>query len=445
MRPSKACKEIRSVDLRALAKAGIEKKQFGHDFVYRYPPSAEMPAMGLERLKRELRASDFSGQRMAFYAHFPFCTSICAYCHYYKKIPAGRTEIESYLRAMEKEITAYGGLVKGSVGLDSVFFGGGTPTMLEPAQLGKVLDKIIGTFGLDAHNSEVSVESSPETLDEKKLFALGDAGFNRLSIGMQDFNDGILERCNRNHSAAQAAAAFDSARSAGFKNINIDLIYGLPGQTIGSWGKNLEKIGGLRPESITASDLRVLQGTGFFAKKKEEFPSVKKMLWMYSSFVEKMLSLGYVQQFPYQFVRSGKEMRFLENQWSNGQFVGFGASSCSFMGGWDYNNWFPLREYQQAVEQGISAALGKKLGKLEMMIRMVSLGLKKSGLNRRKKGVDKKEFLKIFGLEIEEAFPAEIRKLESLGLLENSGHYLALGCKGLFFHDEAGKVFWEKK
>ncbi len=435
---------IQEIDLKKLKKAGIEKKPLGHDFVYRYPPSDKMPFMDLRRFIDDLNETDLSNGEIAFYLHLPFCTKICSYCHYSKQL-AGSREIELYLKAVKKEISAYGELIKAQINLNSIFFGGGTPTLLKAEQLQDLLSFLSTELNLPLEKKEISIESSPETLQEEKLFALREAGFNRLSIGVQDLDDTVLKQCNRNHSREQALQAFDSARSAGFDNINIDLLYGLSGQTIESWEQTMQQISELKPESVTASDLRILPGAKFYSMRESAFASIEQMLAMYSLFVEKMLSAHYLQQFPYQFVKKGKEMQFLEQQWSNGSFIGFGQSSCSFIAKWDFNNAFPLKRYCEAVVgNGISAAMGKKLSKKEEMIRFAALGLKKSGINREHGGLNKKLFRQKFGLEIEEAFKGEIKKLRALELIENNANFLRLSKKGLFFHDETAKQFFEK-
>ncbi len=434
--------DISAQELLELRKAGIEKNPRDHDFVYRYPPSDKMPFIDLKRFIGNLEGADFAKEEIAFYLHLPFCTKICSYCHYSKQLAVSK-EIELYAEAVKKEMSGYRELIKGEIKLNSVFFGGGTPTVLKAEQLSELLQSLSTTFDLNLEKKEISIESSPETLGEEKLFALREAGFNRLSIGAQDFDDAVLKQCNRNHGTKQALQAFDSARSAGFQNINIDLLYGLPGQTIESWEQTMQQISELKPESVTASDLRILPGAKFYSTD-EIFPSTGQMVEMYSLFAEKMLSMHYIQQFPYQFVKPGREMAFLEQQWSNGSFLGIGQSSCSFIAKWDYNNAFPLKKYCEAItDNKISAAMGKKLSKKEEMIRFAALGLKKCGINREQSGINKATFKKKFGIEIEGAFKEQIEKLLALGLIENKGDWLRLSGKGLFFHDEIGKRFFE--
>ena len=427
------------IDFGKLAKAGIEKSQFGHRFVYRYPESKDMPALDTLELAKGIAGKKHKS--IAFYFHIPFCSRLCGFCHYYKERGCSQKNIEKFTLYMEKEVAAYRNLAGGNPKIESVLFGGGTPTLLGEKELAELLSFFSGLFPLK-HGAEVSIESSPETLSQKKLSALRGAGFNRLSIGVQDFSPAIIRAGGRAHSTGQAEKAVEIARGAGFDNINLDLIYGMPGQSTGQWEKTLEKTLALGAESITASDLRVQEGTAFFSLGRALFPSVREMAEMYYCFVEKCAAAGYVQQFPYQFVRKGKEMRFLENQWSSGEFLGIGPSGCSFISDWDYNNAFPLGDFFGAVERnGISAALGKKLSDEELMRRFAALGLKRSGANT-KNGIDKGEFKRRFGRSMDSIFAAQIGELEKLGLIEENSSAIKLSRIGLFFHDEAARKFF---
>jgi len=427
-------------DLKALKLEGIEKRLFGHDFVYRYPESRDMPLLGQAKLKEDLEKA--GPCRPAFYFHIPFCPKPCNFCHYYKESRFSQQAVENYFCSLEKELLAYREILKANVGACCVFFGGGTPTAIQATLLNSVLASLGRAFGI-GKGAEVSVESSPETISTEKLSLLRQGGFNRLSIGIQDFDGNVLRTCNRAHTAEQAEASVGVAREAGFGNINLDFIYGLPGQSQGGWGKAMEKALSLGPESITASDLRIQPNSVFFGWKKALFPSTQEMLRMYQSFAEVFMDAGYVQQFPYQFVKKGSEMRFLEQQWSSLPFIGVGASSCSFFAGWDYNNWFPLGAYSESVRgNGLGAAVGKKLTKRELMVRFAALNLKKSGLNRKRPGIDKMEFRKRFGIGLEEAFPGQLERLFGLGLLEERGKNVFLTGPGLFFHDEIARKFF---
>jgi len=421
-------------ELEKLHSRGIGKST-EHLFVYRFPDSDKMPLMDANDFAEDLEKGK-SQKKIALYLHVPFCSKICHYCHYFTQLPGNRKEIGEYKNAVEREISTYRNLLKEEVTVDSILFGGGTPTTLEAGQLNELVLFLRAAFP-NPKGIEVTIESSPETIGFEKLVSLRQ-NFNRLSIGMQDFNDKVLKDCNRNHSKAQALKAIENAREAGFDNVNIDLLYGLPGQGAAGWEKTLEEIEKIQPESVTASDLRVQKGSEFYSRERKEFASEQELVEMHSMFAEKMLSLGYERLFPYQFLKRGKEMRFLENQWQSGEFLGLGPSSCSFLNNWDYNNVFPTGKYVETVkERGLACAVGKKLSKEERMKRFVALGLKNS-----KKGVDKREFKQRFGLELEERFGDIVELLHNLDLVVGSGGTLKLTEKGNLFYDAVSRKFF---
>lgn len=425
---------IGKAHLEELHKAGISKT-VGHEFVYRYPDSDDMPAMESGELAADLGKSAGTARRLAFYLHVPFCTSICGYCHYFKQPLGSKGQVQAYLDAVEKEISAYRRLIGEKVDVDSILFGGGTPTALEAEQLNRLVLFLKACFPMP--KTEATIESSPETLGLEKLAMLRQ-NFNRLSIGVQDFNDSVLKACNRNHGKKQALLAIEDARNAGFDNVNIDLIYGLPGQGIRGWEKTLDEIEKVLPESVTASDLRVRKGTAFFAGKRQAFATEQELLEMHLMFADRMAGLGYRQVFPYQFARQGREIRFLQNQWQNREFLGFGPSSCSYIEKWDFNNVFPTASYVEAVgKNGLACAVGKKLGLEEQMVRTVALGLKDS-----LEGVGKKRFRGEFGMSLEERFGGTIAELEKLGLVEDNENSLKLSSLGTLFYDSVSRKFF---
>ncbi|MDP6671187.1 MAG: radical SAM family heme chaperone HemW [archaeon] len=434
-------KELQNLDLKKLALEGIEKSKFDSAFVYRYPFSEDLPPVDLKEFEKN--AFEFDSVKMPLYIHIPFCTKACFYCHYFKTVPSSEKIVEDYLRALEKEAAAYSKKLENKAKINCLFFGGGTPTYLSAEKINKLVSLLKEKFEF-AEKIEATIESSPETLSEEKIFALADK-FNRLSIGVQSFDNKVLHDANRNHSSEEAVKAIEMAKAAGFKSVNIDLIYGLSGQSTESWQKTLETAAGLGLESVTASSLRILCGTKFRSMPKTSFPSEEQKLKMHSAFIEKFSNQGMLQCFPYQFVKQGQEMFFLENQWSNGEFLGLGASSCSFLNKWDFNNWYPVQNYVKKVEEnGFPTAIGKRISKEEEMIRMLALGMKKSGVNRKDNGVNKADFEKKFGVKIEASFGTEILKLKKLDLLKESGSHLGLSSIGLLFFDEVARIFASK-
>ncbi len=420
-----------------LKKEGIGKST-SHLFVYRYPDSDQMSPFDREEFAKDLEKSGKKVGELAFYLHIPFCSSICSYCHYFKQGIGKKGEIEAFLKGIQREISTYSQLIGKELEASSVLFGGGTPTSLEANSLNELMLFLRGSFRIPK-KVEASIESSPETISFEKLVLLRQ-NFNRMSIGIQDFNDRVLKECNRNHDKEKALHSIKEARRAGFESINIDLIYGLPKQGIEGWKNSLNEVEAIQPESVTASDLRVREGTAFFARNKEEFASDKELIEMHSMFLNKMEGLGYKQLFPYQFVKKGQRMLFLENQWASGEYLGFGPSSCSFFNKWDYNNVFPTDKYLKDVEEsGLACAVGKKLSMEDQMIRFVALGLKDC-----KKGVDKNIFKKKFALSLEEKFGKTIALLESLSLVKQSEKSLKLSRKGILFYDSVSRKFFPK-
>lgn len=435
--------KIDSVGLKELAEAGIKKKQKDHEFVYRYPPSSVLPFINEVELVEDLRNLNLNKRKLAFYVHIPFCKSICSFCHYFKIAKKDSKTIENYINALKKEMSAYSHLLGNNLNADSIFLGGGTPTSLKAEQLAELLNVLKESFGI-RKEVETTFESSPETLDKDKLVKLREAGFNRISIGIQSFDERVAGNCSRESSPEKSSKAIEDSRNAGFNNLNIDLMYGLPGQSLDSWKKTLEVTESFSPESITASDLRIMPNTAFYSVPASKFPEQLEVLSMYYEFVDKFLDLGYIQQFPYQFTKKGKEIKFLENQWSNGEFLGIGASSCSFLSNWDYNNYFPLHDYLVRIgSTGTAPSIGKRLSKRELMIREIVLGLKKSGINRRQRGINKNNFKRRFSISVKEAFGEKIKKMQQLGLLEDSKGFLYLSHEALPFHDEIARKFYE--
>ena len=232
-------------------------------------------------------------------------------------------------------------------------------------------------------NVEITIESSPETLTAKKLFSYLEYGINRISIGVQDFNDDILRFVMRRHTGKMAIEAIEKARKAGFKKINIDLIYGLPRQTINHWKNNLSIISKLRPEYITIYHLRREKGTVIATLKKSEFPSKEEIIKMYLEGLNRLKELGYIQIAPDQFASPGNIFEQQENKWKVGkELIGLGASGYSFFNGFVYYNARSIKDYSKLVQEGkLPVWLGKEVSAKELMRRTLIFGLKTSGIN----------------------------------------------------------------
>jgi oxygen-independent coproporphyrinogen III oxidase len=405
------------LDLLNLSKHGIRKKKYDHEFIYRYPSSSNMPKFNHDGFS-------ITTKKAALYLHLPFCSSPCKFCHYYKIPKPNPKQITKYLEYVKKEIKFYNGIKA-----TSLFLGGGTPTFLESEQLIDIYSYLNDAFSIG--DIEKTIESSPETLNNKKINTLADLGFNRLSIGVQSFNDSINKNVGRAHNTNQSIQAINQAKDAGFK-VNVDLIYGLPSQDTNSWKESLEKAYRLNVDSITASELRVLPGS-YYYYTNEKFASEKKMLGMHETFIDFFHDKGYNLIFPYQY--SKQKFDFLETQWGNKQFLGLGASSCSYIDKWDYNNAFPLGLYYKYIDKyGYAAIKGKKLNLQEQMLREILLGLKIIN-----KGISKKELSDKYGLNNFKVFD----QLADLKLIDNNQN-ITLTTKGTLFSDEVANFILRK-
>ncbi|PKO98991.1 MAG: coproporphyrinogen III oxidase [Bacteroidetes bacterium HGW-Bacteroidetes-8] len=320
------------------------------------------------------------------YIHIPFCSQFCIYCDFYSTMMLGKRE--SFTKALITEIGQRANdFNKLGDAVNTIYFGGGTPSLLAPPALQSILQAIYAGYNLGAaggpaagnpvagnpvagchpanhpsnleapgnHGREVTLEVNPDDITEQYLQGLLEAGFNRLSMGIQSFNDGHLKWMNRRHTSAEAVAAFTAARSAGFGNISIDLIFGFEGLSMQMWQENLNRAIELSPEHISAYQLSVEPGTKLHASyKKGEYLQMKDTLsYKQYALLQKMLSeAGYVQYEISSFCKPGRESRHNSSYWDFTPYFGFGPSAHSFDGERRFWNVSSLNTYLKAIEQG---------------------------------------------------------------------------------------------
>lgn len=256
-----------------------------------------------------------------------------------------------YVRALIAEIERTANHPDGPCVLDSVYFGGGTPTTLSARQLADVFDAIRRCIGF-ASDCEITIEANPGTVDSAKLSALREIGFNRLSLGVQSFDDEFLQSIGRAHTRAQAISAYESARSAGFENIGVDLIFALPGQSIKHWEKTLDTALELRPEHISLYELSIEEGTRFanLCSEGKIAPIDEDVrVDMYELAIAKLLNGGYEHYEVSNFARPGFRSRHNAIYWHNQPYFGFGAGATSYVGGVRARRVAGVRDYIAAV------------------------------------------------------------------------------------------------
>ena len=384
------------------------------------------------------------------YVHIPFCATKCPYCDF--NTYAGiESQMEPYLAALRSEIDLWGAVL-GGPRLDTVFFGGGTPSYLPPGSLGMLLDAVRGSFGL-AVEAEITAEANPDDLCAEKLASLLEAGVNRLSIGVQSLDDDLLRFLGRRHSAGEALEAFTTARSAGFDNVSIDLMYGLPDQTLEQWGATLATALGMRPSHISMYCLTLEGGTPMerdAAAGRIPVPDGDLAADMYLMAEVQTAEAGYRHYEISNWAIPGRESRHNLLYWRNRPFLGVGPGAHSYLDGHRFHNIRSPREYIRRLESGepcpqpggrifdgIPVVEGAEPvdRRLEMAETMM-MGL------RLDTGVETAGFTARFGEPPGEAYGEVIEELEDDGLLEAGSERIVLTPRGRLLGNEVfGRFF----
>lgn len=320
---------------------------------------------------------------LSLYVHIPFCVKKCLYCGFYSTQYTPALS-DAYLSALELEAASYQETFAGRE-FDTVYIGGGTPTTLSPAQLEKLARILRNHFSLSA-SAEITAEANPNTLDAPALDSLRANCVNRLSIGVQSFSDDVLRTLGRPHTAGQAQDAVKLAQKAGFTNIGLDLIYGVPGQTLEQVTQTLGKAMDLGPQHLSAYGLSLDRGS-FFAQEAEagrlRLPDDDVAAPMYERIVSTLTAGGYRRYELSNFSRPGHECRHNLNYWERGEYLGLGPAAWSFSSGKRYGNVSPVDEYCGRLRKGMSPiADTENIDAAQSAAETVLLGL------RTERGVD---------------------------------------------------------
>ena len=281
---------------------------------------------------------------LGLYIHIPFCRSKCAYCDFYSL--AGAEEcMDDYCRALERHLAEVAPQAECHKA-DTVYFGGGTPSYLGAERLCRLLGSIRKLYKVDKH-AEITLEANPDSAtDRKTLKRLRKAGFNRLSLGVQSMDDALLQTIGRIHTRQQVQEAVAAARKAGFKNLSLDLIYGLPGQTMEGWEKTLSDAVGLHPEHLSCYGLKLEEGTPLYRRQGElTFPDEDMQADMYLYAVEFLKQCGYEQYEISNFAKPGFASRHNLKYWLMQEYAGFGPGAHSDFGNVRYGYARDLERY----------------------------------------------------------------------------------------------------
>ncbi len=269
---------------------------------------------------------------LGIYIHVPFCRSKCQYCDFYSLTSKDDRLLDSYLEAICAHIREAGPLAPNYL-VDTVYFGGGTPTFFGAEGMTSILNAVRKSFHVAA-SAEITFEANPDSVSERLLRRLRSEGFNRVSLGVQCDQDEILKKLGRPHNYAQAVNAVQRIRKAGFRNLSLDLMYGLPGQTLESWERTLKNVLRLEPEHISCYGLKVEEGTPLYAY--QDFCNLADddtQADMYLSAVEILRQYGYRQYEISNFCKKGNVSRHNLKYWTGGEYLGFGPAAGSDFAG----------------------------------------------------------------------------------------------------------------
>ena len=269
---------------------------------------------------------------LGIYIHVPFCRSKCQYCDFYSLTTKEDRLLDGYLDAVCSHIREAGALAPGYL-VDTVYFGGGTPSFFGADGMAAILTAVRKSFDV-AHDAEITFEANPDSVSDRLLRRLRSEGFNRVSLGIQCDNDEILKRIGRPHSYEQAVHAVQRIRKLGFKNLSLDLMYGLPGQSLQDWERTLQNVLKLMPEHISCYGLKVEEGTPLYEYREYcNLADDDTQADMYLSAVEILQQHGYRQYEISNFCRKGHVSRHNLKYWNGGEYLGFGPGASSDFGG----------------------------------------------------------------------------------------------------------------
>ena len=375
---------------------------------------------------------------LGIYVHVPYCIRKCRYCDF---VSFERPPADEYFDELAEDVKRAGNALGYGTEyyVDTLFFGGGTPSLANARQLGKVLDALRGSFRI--RDTEMTIEVNPETVTPEKAAELKALGFNRISMGVQSLNDEVLKAMGRVHSAEKARQAYRILRDAGFGNINLDLIFGAPGQDLETWQETLSEVLEMRPEHVSFYSLQLEEGTPLYkdyTADRVDLPSWEENRSMYHYAADALKSTGYHHYEVSNAALPGFECRHNLKYWNMQPYLGFGVSAHSFVNGCrgesDYSvggcrgtadnlNDAPVSGPQSAEGRGIFGLEPESKADLKGDFIFTKL--------RLTDGFALSDYSGMFGSDFRQEFGPELKTLLDEGLLELSGGTLRFTAKGL--------------
>lgn len=380
------------------------------------------------------------------YLHIPFCVQKCAYCDFLSG-PATRQRQQEYVESLLREI-AWESKYYTEYKIQTIFFGGGTPSILEAEEIAKILDCVREYYQIDA-KAEVTLEMNPGTAEWDKLLKLKKAGINRLSIGLQSADNAELKMLGRIHTYEDFQRTYYQAREAGFANINIDLMSALPGQHMDRWIQTLEKVLVLRPEHLSAYSLIIEEGTRLYENRDAwaSVPDEDEDRQMYQETKRILAKHGYHRYEISNYAQIGYECKHNKIYWQRGvwhtaDFVGFGLGASSTVGNWRWENTVDMEWYlsvfqKQKIKQYDSRLTDSYSGKVCVKEAVTTLSFEQQmeefmflGL-RMMEGISKQEFADSFGVNIDDVYKNELQKWLQMGMMVQKGDMVMLTNAGI--------------
>jgi putative oxygen-independent coproporphyrinogen III oxidase len=319
-----------------------------------------------------------SSQSLGFYLHVPFCVQRCHYCSF-NTAPLEAGQMDPYLRALHGELDVLGGLSwAGDVTIATVFLGGGTPSLLEPEALAAILDDLRARWRL-ADGAEVTVECNPESVTRERLARYRAAGVTRVSLGVQALDDTVLKTLGRLHDARGARAAFDAAREAGYDDVSVDVMYGLPGLAVDAWVSDVERVLAWDPDHVSAYALTLDGGSPWGAGGVENLPAEDDVVAQYWALTRAAAARGFEHYEISNYARPGHRARHNLGYWRAGEYLAAGPGACGFVGDVRYGNIKPLTRWRAAVDAGtLPVETSERLTPRQRLAERLILGLRTS-------------------------------------------------------------------
>ena len=365
------------------------------------------------------------------YVHIPFCTQICYYCDF-SKVFIKNQPVDAYLEHLIQETRSY------EIGkLRTLYIGGGTPTALSAQQLAYLLTELPKIMDL-SEVEEFTIEANPGDLDPDKITVLKESQVNRVSLGVQTFDNKMLKKIGRSHQEQDIYDNIRHLKQAGFDNISIDLIYALPGQTMDQVKENVAKAIGLDIPHMSLYSLILENHTVFMNRmRRGKLPLPKEELEaeMFEYIIEELEKAGFEHYEISNFSKPGFESRHNLVYWDNAEYYGLGAGASGYVDGIRYKNHGPIRHYLEAVEAGKARITEEHLTLEEKMEEELFLGL------RKKTGVSKARFEEKFGISFDQRYGQVVASLTEQGLLVPDDKQVRMTKRGLFLGDTVAEKF----